>query len=89
MAANPRLVANDTWVPWDHVMTHVAAGTVVDIPPGSDLEEAYGGDANLVALGTGVSYVVAEPEQPTMPPPDEPPPDEPPPDTPPPGNGGT
>jgi hypothetical protein len=50
MAANPRMVTQDTDVTWAGVVKHIVRGTIVDIPPGSDLESAYGLD-NLVALG--------------------------------------
>lgn len=69
MASSARIVAHDTDVTWDGVTSHVLRFTVVDIPPGSDLEEAYGGTKNLIPTGP----------QPA-PPADEPPPDEPPPD---------
>jgi hypothetical protein len=51
MAASARIIAQDTDVDWDGVRTHVLRGTIVDIPPGSDLEEAYGGTKNLVPTG--------------------------------------
>ena len=50
MAANPRQVITDTDVNWDGGTFHVLGGTIVDIPGGSALEDAYGGPANLVAL---------------------------------------
>lgn len=61
-----RMVPEDTDVAWDGGLAHVAAGTLVDIPPGSALETAYGGPANLedlsdpgaaaaAAAGAGVS----------------------------------
>ena len=52
MAANPRMVNKDIDVTWDGGVTHVLAGTIVDIPAGSTLETAYG-SANLSALGAG------------------------------------
>jgi hypothetical protein len=36
-----------TWPPRASVPTHVRAGSVVSIPPGSALEAAYGGPSNL------------------------------------------
>jgi len=36
-----------TWPPGASVPTHVRAGSIVDIPPGSALEAAYGGPSNL------------------------------------------
>ena len=50
MAANARLVINDTNVAWDGGLVHVPAGTIVDIPAGSALETAYGGAGNLTTL---------------------------------------
>ena len=49
MALNPRMVTVNIPVTWDGVTFNVTAGTVVDIPPGSALEAAYGA-GNLVAL---------------------------------------
>lgn len=51
MAANPRIVATAINVAWDGGTTRVAQGTIVDIPAGSTLEAAYGGNGNLVAIG--------------------------------------
>jgi hypothetical protein len=41
------MVQSDTPVVWDNNLTVVRRGTIVDIPPGSALEEAYGGPGNL------------------------------------------
>jgi hypothetical protein len=43
------MVVADLDVAWDGGIVHVPAGTVVDVPPGSALEAAYG-LANLVPL---------------------------------------
>jgi len=48
MAANPAVVITTIDVPWDGGTARVMAGQVVDIPPGSALEAAYGGSSNLV-----------------------------------------
>lgn len=56
MSAYPRRVLADTAVAWDpHAngagrATFTRHGTVVDIPPGSALEAAYGGTGNLSAV---------------------------------------
>ena len=50
MAINPRMVNTDTIVTWDGGTFNVPAGTVVDSPPGSALETAYGGMGNLTDL---------------------------------------
>ena len=53
MSQYPRTVLADTIVAWDpHAngaqrTTFARKGTVVDIPPGSALEQAYGGPGNL------------------------------------------
>jgi hypothetical protein len=47
---NTRMLATDTDVTWDQRTRHYLAGTIVDIPPGSALEAAYGGPGNLVDL---------------------------------------
>jgi hypothetical protein len=48
----PRIVLTDVWVYWDAPPQgiFVRHGTVVDIPPGSKLETAYGGPGNLSAV---------------------------------------
>jgi len=55
VAANPRMVINDIDVAWDGGVTHVPAATVVDVPPGSVLEAAYGASnlADLTIQGDG------------------------------------
>jgi hypothetical protein len=53
MSQYPRTVLTDTAVSWDpHAngaerVTFTRHGTVADIPPGSELEAAYGGTGNL------------------------------------------
>ena len=53
MSQYPRTVLTDTAVAWDpHAngaerVTFTRHGTVADIPPGSELEAAYGGTGNL------------------------------------------
>jgi hypothetical protein len=49
MALNPRVVKASGDVTWDGgtTTTHVSAGTLADIAPGSALETAYGGASNL------------------------------------------
>ena len=51
MAANPRIVIADVLVTWDGATTQVSKGTIVDIPAGSALEAAYGGNSNLASFG--------------------------------------
>jgi len=52
----PRIVLTDVYVSWDphsngaERTTFTRKGTVVDIPPGSQLEQAYGGAGNLSAV---------------------------------------
>lgn len=50
MSQYPRRVLSTlyiTWPPSASVPTHVRGGSIVDIPPGSALEAAYGGPSNL------------------------------------------
>lgn len=49
MALNPAMLTQDVDVAWGGVIKHMTRGTIVDIPPGSALEAAYGVD-NLVRL---------------------------------------
>jgi hypothetical protein len=56
MAAHPVIVQSDTPVVWDGNLTLVKRGTMVDIPPGSALEEAYGGPGNLEPIDQGRVY---------------------------------
>jgi hypothetical protein len=58
MAASPRVVAVDTPVTWDGYTTLVLRGTIVDIPPGSALETAYG-TGNLVSIGPTSAQVLS------------------------------
>jgi hypothetical protein len=44
-----RLVTAGTDIAWDGVLQHIPAGTIVDVPPGSVLEAAYG-PGNLADL---------------------------------------
>jgi hypothetical protein len=53
------MVASDTDVAWDGGVNHVPAGTIVDIPPGSVLEAAYG-PANLADLDDAGAQAAAE-----------------------------
>jgi len=57
MAANPRLVAQDTTITWDGGQFSVPAGTVVDVPAGSALETAYG--ASLVSLSAAAAASIS------------------------------
>ena len=59
MAANPRQVIAAADVNWDGGITHVLAGTIVDIPAGSALETAYGGTPNLLTLGAPQALAIS------------------------------
>lgn len=67
MALNPRMVATDIDVAYDGGITHVLRGTIIDCPPGSPMEAAYG-LGNLVdlsgqdelSIGAGGITVVAD-----------------------------
>ena len=39
-----RMVIEDTDVAWDGGITHIPARTIIDCPPGSAMEAAYGAD---------------------------------------------
>jgi hypothetical protein len=56
MGTYPRIVQSDTAVVWDSNVTLVKRGSIVDIPPGTELEEAYGGSGNLEPLDQGKVY---------------------------------
>jgi hypothetical protein len=51
----PRYVLADLTVTRDGGQTFVKSGSVVDIVPDSELEQAYGGSGNLSAVITGPS----------------------------------
>jgi len=61
------MVATDIDVAYDGGITHVLRGTIIDCPPGSPMEAAYGVD-NLVdlnsqdetSIGAGAITVVAD-----------------------------
>jgi len=52
VSASPRRVLSLTLVPWGQpgCSFWVRPGKVVDIPPGSAMETAYGGSSNLSAV---------------------------------------
>lgn len=50
MGTYPRIVKSDTAVVWDSNVTLVRRGAIVDIPPDSEMEKAYGGPENLEPL---------------------------------------
>jgi hypothetical protein len=54
VSQNPRRVLSDVMVYWPPSNTmfpiYVRKGSVIDIPPGSQLETAYGGPGNLQAV---------------------------------------
>lgn len=50
MGANPRVVTADVTFPWDGVQWRLQRGQIIDVPPGSALEQAIGADL-LVPLG--------------------------------------
>jgi hypothetical protein len=54
-----RLVTADIDVSWDGVLQHVPAGTLVDVPPGSALEAAYG-PGNLEDLDADAAASAAD-----------------------------
>jgi hypothetical protein len=54
-----RLVTAGTDIAWDGVLQHIPAGTLVDIPPGSALEAAYG-PGNLADLDAGAAAAAAD-----------------------------
>lgn len=56
MSQYPRRVLTLTPVSWGGCSTWVRPGTVADIKPGSALEAAYGGPANLETLPAGDPY---------------------------------
>lgn len=65
MAANPCVVAVETWIHWDGVAQRLPRGQVMDVVPGSALERAIGAE-RLVPLGGAVRTSV-EPVEPVKP----------------------
>jgi hypothetical protein len=61
MAANPRVVAADTYFTWDGATQRLPRGQVMDVTPDSPLERAIGRH-NLVPHGVPASQPAAEPE---------------------------
>jgi hypothetical protein len=59
MALNPRMVIQDCDVSWDGGLVHIPAGTIIDCPPGSAMESAYGA-ANLADLSAQDAASVAD-----------------------------
>jgi hypothetical protein len=54
-----RRLTADTDVSWDGGLQHVPAGTIVDVPPGSALESAYG-VGNLEDLDADAAAAAAD-----------------------------
>ena len=59
MALNPRMVVSDIDVSWGGGMFHVLRGTIIDCPPGSSMETAYGGASNLADLSGPAALAVS------------------------------
>jgi hypothetical protein len=58
VAANPRMVINDIDVIADGGTTHVLRGAIIDCPPGSPMETAYG-VSNLVSLSAATALSIS------------------------------
>jgi len=54
-----RMVTADIDVSWDGGLVHTPAGTLVDVPPGSAMEAAYGVD-NLEDLDADAAAAAAD-----------------------------
>jgi hypothetical protein len=54
-----RRVTADTLVAWDGVLQNIPAGTIVDVPPGSAMEAAYG-PGNLEDLDADAADAAAD-----------------------------
>ena len=59
MALNPRMVIGDIDVSWGGGVFHVVRGTIIDCPPGSLMETAYGGSGNLADLTGSAALAVS------------------------------
>jgi hypothetical protein len=59
MGVNPRVIARDTVIFWDHVPQRLPRGLVIDVPPGSALEAAIGAD-RLAPLGAHTPLAMQE-----------------------------
>jgi hypothetical protein len=53
------MLATDTDVAWGGGIFHYLRGMIVDVPPGSALETAYGGPSNLVALDAPTAQAIS------------------------------
>jgi hypothetical protein len=53
------VTGGSTLVSWDGVLQNIRAGTLVDIPPGSALEAAYGPE-NLADMDPDAAAAVAD-----------------------------
>jgi hypothetical protein len=61
MAGSPRIVTEDRTIEWDGVSQRLPRGQVIDVPPGSKLEDAIGAE-HLVPLGATAAQPPPEPE---------------------------
>lgn len=60
MAASPRIVTADVSFTWDNVPWRLQRGQVIDVPPGSALEQAIG--ASMLVPLAGAEAAAAAPQ---------------------------
>jgi hypothetical protein len=70
MAASPRIVTEDITITWDNAPQRLAKGQILDVPPGSALEEAIG--THRLAPMLRPDSTAAVPETPAAAPPTAP-----------------
>jgi len=63
MAGNPRIVTEDVRFTWDGVSQRLPRGQVIDVPPGSALEDAIGRHRLVSMFGAAPVTVAAEPAE--------------------------
>ena len=63
MAGSPRVVTADVSFTWDGVPWRLQRGQVIDVPPGSPLEEAIGADMLVPMYGAKPAATAPQPVQ--------------------------
>lgn len=61
MAASPRVVTETVTITWDRAPQRLAKGQILDVPPGSALEQAIGAERLAPLLRPDSTAAVPEP----------------------------
>lgn len=68
MAANPRVVTEPVTITWDGAPQYLPKGQIIDVPPGSALEEAIGAGRLEPVFVPGSTMIAPHPAAAAAPP---------------------